>query len=147
VPEWVQRLGARLTVPTGKRVAGLAATGENAELTKEPIVNGSDGQVVDNARTLRTDVFPYNHRGNIGLSHVEGHVAAIIRERVREASQQSMHVSLVITREPCEGVLGCRKLLRDLIPTGSSITVYVKRDGEPPKWFGTFDGNGKATRK
>lgn len=146
VPEWIKRLAAKLTIPPGAKVAGMAATREGAELTKEPIVNGSAGQIVDNARTLRTDAFPYNIRGNIGLSHVEGHVAAVIRERFMNAPTDPLQVSLVLTREPCEGKLSCRKLLRDLIPQGSSITVYVKREDGSLRLFDTFNGNGKALR-
>jgi len=83
---------------------------------------------------------------NIGMTHVEGHVAAIIRERARAAPTEPVHASLVLTREPCPGRLGCQALLRDLLPAGSSITVYVKQKSGPPTWFDTFDGNGRVVR-
>jgi len=81
MPVWAPELAAKLNpLGPGVKTAGFATTPDGTSLTDAPITNGSAYQVVDNARTLRTELRPFGFPGNAALSHVEGHVAAIMRE-------------------------------------------------------------------
>ena len=113
-------------------MAGYAATPDGQLLHDQPIVNGARGAAVENQSTLR-DRWRYL---DVALTHVEGHVAGLMREP--NAPRQ---VVLVASREPCPGELGCRKLLPGMLPAGSELVVYVVRDGEP-QYFDTYTGTG-----
>jgi hypothetical protein len=102
------------------------------------IVNGSQGQIVDNAATLRMDERPWAMKGNIALSHVEGHVAALMRKK-----DGPQHVDLVVTREPCKGRYGCDERLAEVLPRGSTLSVYVRSGGQLTL-YKTFIGTGEA---
>jgi hypothetical protein len=125
-------MAARLRVPDGAKVAGLIATPTAEPLHDRPIVNGARGAVVDNRATLR----PRWRHLDVALTHVEGHVAAIMRE-----PDGPKQVVLVVSREPCPGELGCRKLLPGMLPADAHLSVYVAdRDGV--RYFDTYLGTG-----
>ncbi|GAB1688794.1 DddA-like double-stranded DNA deaminase toxin [Krasilnikovia sp. M28-CT-15] len=132
---------ARLRLPPSAYVAGIALDQDGHELHPEPIVNGAGGQIVDNAATLVRKKAPWSRTGNVGLSHVEGHVAALMRERL-----ELRRVRLVLTRKPCEGDLGCDELLPDMLPEGSMLEVYV-REGGQLRFHDRYVGNGKVVRR
>lgn len=104
------------------------------------IVNGEAGQLVNNAATLRTEDRPWDTKGNVALTHVEGHVAALMRKLGGPRK-----VSLVVTRDPCEGPYGCDERLPDILPIGSMLAVYV-REGGSLRYFKTYEGNGEAVK-
>jgi hypothetical protein len=122
-------------------VAGTAATPDRKSLTAKPIVNGTKGQVVDNAATLRTDLVPWAWRGNVGLTHVEGHVAAMMRER-----GGPREVILVGTREPCPDKFGCDATLRSMLPRGGVLHVYVRDGNGHTTYFDTYVGTGEGAK-
>ncbi|WP_412745319.1 DddA-like double-stranded DNA deaminase toxin [Krasilnikovia sp. MM14-A1004] len=105
-----------------------------------PIANGARGQIVDNAATLVRDWLPWSRAGNVGLAHVEGHVAALMRER-----PELEYVHLVLTSEPCKGKFGCNALLRDMLPIGSTLDVYVRERGKL-RFHDRYFGNGRVVR-
>lgn len=138
MPKVIRDLAVRLRLPPGAKVVGIAAGEDGKPLYPDPLVNGTGGQVVDNAATLRRNELPWSQPSNIGLSHVEGHVAALMRRPGAPA-----RVNLVVSREPCEGRFGCNELLSDMLPAGSTLVVYV-RDGGDVRYFNTYHGNGRA---
>jgi len=90
----------------------------------------SDGDKIDDERFVSGRVESARQRlaGRYALvrtftDHVEGHVAARLRMPGGPA-----HVILVQNQEPCKYAAGCDRLLRDVLPVGTSITVYVKDD-------------------
>ncbi|GAB1689508.1 hypothetical protein KRM28CT15_13110 [Krasilnikovia sp. M28-CT-15] len=94
--------------------------------------------MVDNAATLLREARPWNMESNIALTHVEGHIAALMRKR---GSPQ--RVNLVLTRDPCDGPYGCDERLPDMLPVGSTLTIYV-REGGQLRLFKTYAGNGEV---
>ncbi|MEV6596113.1 DddA-like double-stranded DNA deaminase toxin [Actinoplanes sp. NPDC051346] len=134
----IRAIAGKLRIPPGAEVAGIAI-GENGQaLHLGAIVSGAVGQLVNNQATLRMEARPWNMRGNIALAHVEGHVAALMREQ-----NGPRHVSLVITRDPCDGPYGCDERLPDMLPAGSTLTLYV-REGGGLRFFKKYIGNGRV---
>jgi hypothetical protein len=91
---------------------------------------------------LRTDLIPWAWRGNVGLTHVEGHVAAIMRQ-----PNGPSEVSLVITRAPCGEEFGCDATLRKMLPPGSVLTVYVQDENGVPRHYDTYEGTGEGVKE
>lgn len=71
-----------------------------------------------------------------------GHAEAKAVAAVREASGDQ-HVTMAIDEEPCQGVKGCDATLPDIIPAGSSITVYL-RGGDSVSLYRYCQGNGRG---
>ncbi|GIG61417.1 hypothetical protein Lfu02_57890 [Longispora fulva] len=109
------------------------------------ITSGSRYQIVDNAATLKTDIEPFVRPGNIGLAHVEGHIAALIRERAKALGQQ-VHATAVLTREPCPGDRGCHENLHKMLPFGSTLRVYVRQADGTLKQFKIYEGTGQGVK-
>jgi hypothetical protein len=132
VPPDVQRLAGRLTPwqPGGDTV-GYAYDAGGRRLEDERFVSGrieSAAQgLAGRYRLVRTFT-----------DHIEGHVAA----RMREPGGPD-HVVLVQNNEPCQYAAGCHRLLRDVLPVGKTITVYVK-DQQGVRRYGVYEGNGKG---
>lgn len=73
------------------------------------------------------------------MDHVEPHAAAIMRRP--EAPRRAI---LVINNIPCHEAgkpLMCEPLLPDLLPVGSTLTVYVS-DGNGTQFHKTYTGTG-----
>jgi Double-stranded DNA deaminase toxin A len=143
VPAWVRGLADKLDpLGPGVKAAGIATTPDGTPLTDAPITNGSAYQVVDSARTLRTDLRPFGFPGNVALSHVEGHVAAIMRE-----PNAPREVGLVMSRPPCGGKFGCDVSLPKLLPIGSTLTVYVCQPDGSVTYHATYRGDGSGVKQ
>jgi hypothetical protein len=72
------------------------------------------------------------------MDHAEAKTAAAIR-----ASTGGQRVRMVINKEPCQGVKGCDATLPAILPTGSSMTVYL-RDGDGVSFYRHYEGNGEG---
>ncbi|GAA3865207.1 hypothetical protein GCM10022243_34270 [Saccharothrix violaceirubra] len=65
------------------------------------------------------------------------------RMRVQRADDPAMrHVSLVLNRAPCEGTLGCDKLLPVVLPEGYTLSVYG-----PNGYYEKFSGGKSPWRR
>ena len=74
----------------------------------------------------------------MGIAHVEGHAAAIMRRR------RLTHTTLVVSERPCPGRMGCHAMLAHLLERGATLDVYVAgRQG--PVYWGTYTGTGEGT--
>jgi hypothetical protein len=80
---------------------------------------------------------PWRHLA-IATDHVEGHVAARMRE-----PGGPREVTLVINNEPCDDPLGCDKFLPMLMPRGSRLDVWVVGE-DGPRLFKTYRGTGEG---
>lgn len=110
IPETVTRLAEGLqpwkprTPVRARRLDG----GDDADF-----VSGKD---VKAAAGLRPE---YAARVSV-TDHAEGHLA----ERMRRPGARQ-HETLVVTKRPCPGDLGCDRTLPHIIPEGSTVTIYV----------------------
>jgi hypothetical protein len=122
VPAEVQLLADRLTPwKPGEDTVGYAYDDDRQHLDDERFASRRIGSasrgLAGRYRLVRTFT-----------DHIEGHVAA----RMREPGGPD-HVVLA----------GCDRLLRDILPVGKTITVYVK-DENGVRLYGVFEGNGKG---
>ncbi|WP_412540168.1 DddA-like double-stranded DNA deaminase toxin [Longispora sp. K20-0274] len=138
-------LAERLTLGPGVKVAGVIGLRDGKTLHDGVITNGAGYQVVDNAATLKPDVEPFNRIGNIGLTHVEGHMAALIRERALATGEQ-VHATAVLTKRPCPGPMGCHENLHLMLPFGSTLTVYVREPNGALRQVKTYVGTGLGVK-
>lgn len=130
----------REMLPRGVKTVGQVLDGDGQSWGPE-IWSGTNGPA-KGAPGLRTDGTKVKwHRLGAVLHHVEGHAAALLR---RDGAPK--HVTLVISKEPCAiPVIGCQSIIDDVLPRGSSITVYVaNEDGTVQKWNNGFNGNGRG---
>ena len=81
-----------------------------------PLRSGMDGPALDLPKPRP------NMNGNI-VSHVEAHAAAIMR------SEGLPDATLWMNRMPCGGSNGCLLNLSRMVPTGSTLNVYVMPEG------------------
>ncbi len=137
-PGFVSEVARRLRVPPGAKVAGIATTADGTPLHDEPIVNGSRGALTDNAATLKPNAagVPWSNL-DVALSHVEGHVAALMR-----TGRAPSRVTLVATEEPCTTRWGCHRLLPGLLPAASELAVYVADQHGNVRYHHTYRGTG-----
>ncbi|MGY0234895.1 DddA-like double-stranded DNA deaminase toxin [Longispora urticae] len=130
----------------GVKVAGAVLINDGGRLHPGVITNGTQGQVVDNAATLDQMVEPFGRRGNVGLTHVEGHMAAIIRARVK-ATGRHVHATAVLTREPCPDIPnGCERTLPKMLPFASTLTIYIKNPDGTLRHHKTYVGTGTGVK-
>jgi hypothetical protein len=143
VPTIVRDIARRLRVPPGAKTAGIATTAGGTPLHEGVVVNGTDGALVDNAASIRTDdpVIPW-HQVSATRTHVEGHIAALMRQ-----PEGPKEVVLVVNRPPCPGQRGCRTLLPGMLPQGSRMHVYVAGEDGSVSLFRTYVGNGRGVAR
>ncbi|GLZ78194.1 hypothetical protein Afil01_30010 [Actinorhabdospora filicis] len=124
-------------------------------INTEPVCNGSQEQLTDNRATVRDErVFPGRRNPkwahlDVVRSHVEGHFAALLR-----LEDGPREITLVVSREPCsepESLQGCEELLRDIIPVGKAIHVFVGGVDENGRslelrYFRSYWGTGKGVK-
>jgi nucleic acid/nucleotide deaminase of polymorphic system toxin len=150
-PSYVRRFAEALRIPAGAKAAGIACARDGTPLhdPNKPLTNGRRGGFEDtaNATTLSRKRVgardqPLWYQLDVALTHVEGHVAARMRE-----PDGPHEVVLVVTREPCGGELGCDAMLRSLIPRRATLYVYVAEPGRPARYFRSYTGDGKGVRQ
>lgn len=85
---------------------------------------------------------PFFSKWDTVWRHVESHAAAVMR---RMGGEQ--HLVLLVSREPCDNRPGgCEIALPKIIPRGSSLTVFVTRPGEEPRFYGSYEGTGEGLK-
>jgi Double-stranded DNA deaminase toxin A len=81
-----------------------------------PLESGYDGPALDLPK-------PRPGMNNNNVSHVEAHAAAIMR------SEGLTEADLYINRMPCPGTNGCMQLLSRMVPSGSTLNIFVMSRG------------------
>jgi len=51
---------------------------------------------------------------------------------------------LVVSKPPCPGPLGCDSVLRDLLPAGCTLTIYVLDAEGGVQYYDTYTGTGRG---
>lgn len=127
LPEVVRRAANALPVrQQGDPTNGVALIGED----QVKLRSGRDESMV-------ADLHPALASYVAMTDHVESHVAARMRrDRVREAT-------LVINNEVCEGRFSCDRLLPDILPIGSRLTLY-ERVGGVVRLRRVYSGTGRG---
>jgi hypothetical protein len=135
LPAAVVRLASKLSPwRDGENARGYAFDADHRSLNDEPFVSGRVRSAAHGLRPVRGGGHPVTV-----TDHVEGHVAA--RMRVDGGPRE---VTLVINKAPCaDRPFGCDRLLPDIIPAGSRLTVYVV-EANGPRLYRTYEGTGKA---
>jgi hypothetical protein len=118
---------------------------DGAMIIRHPFTTG-DGRLRSGAvgacrDTLKEDWHPTDQ---VTWEHVEGHAAAYLRE-----PDTPDHLDIVVNNEPCRGngpYVGCEEVLRDEIPQGKSMTVYVT-DSRITRPHDTYHGTGRGVRQ
>lgn len=143
VPDFVTAAAHRLRdrVPHSKTV-GLLLDGEGNPLSNE-IWSGEDGPGRGAPRLRRDGPKPWAGM-TPAKEHVEGHAAAILRQ-----DDAPSGAVLVLTKKPCPGRYGCRQLLPDLLPRGTTLRVYVVAEDGTVELFGKrpYRGNGLGVKR
>jgi hypothetical protein len=118
---------------------------DGALIVREPFTTG-DGRLRSGAvPECRDTVEPDWHRTDqVTWEHAEGHAAAYLRH-----PDTPDHIDVVVNNEPCRSngpYVGCEEVLRDEIPQGKSMTVYVT-DGRNTRPHDTYHGTGRGVRR
>ncbi len=99
---------------TGGRTSGVLVRPDGSQV---PLVSGRSGGPALSLPKPRPGV-----NGNI-VTHVEAHAAAVMRnEGLGDAT-------LYINRVPCGGRNGCMVNLSRMVPSGSTLNIYVMPQG------------------
>lgn len=147
VPPDVARLVvARRLAPwrPGEDTVGYLFDPARRYFEEERLVSGRVPEAAEGLRSYRSGGFPMGVR-----DHVEGHVAARIRRLHAAAADLGVEApwdfTLVINNQPCAGPVGCHRILRNILPQDSRLTVYVVRaaDGRP-ELHDVYVGDGRA---
>jgi hypothetical protein len=136
IPAFIAEAAARLT--HRKKTVGSAFDQDGQPLIGQDIMSGGElepGIPPTDTRLRRDGKW---HRLESARTHVEGKVAA----KMRKDGQQ--RVSVIVTRPPCPGPDGCRVRLRQVLPAGATLTVYVANPDGTARYFDTFLGTGEA---
>lgn len=143
-PSYVRDAAGELPVresPAAK-TTGIAFDRAGRRLTAEPIWSGEDGPAAGAPGLRRDDpVYPW-HQLNAALTHVEGHVAALMR-----APDGPREVVLVLNNPPCTKRMGCHRLLPGMIPEGSQVHVYLARPAGSAQFLRTYTGHGRGVSR
>jgi SCP1.201-like deaminase len=125
----------------GDKTTGIAFDQSGNRLSGGMIWSGEDGPAAV-APYLRGDdpAIPWQKLKS-ATSHVEGHVAALMR-----APGGPRRVSLVANNPPCPGRRGCGALLPGILPAGAELDVYVS-DTDGVKFFATYRGHGRGVER
>ncbi|MCD0444278.1 hypothetical protein LO763_11660 [Glycomyces sp. A-F 0318] len=129
IPPLVQRLAQRLPVwDEDEPTLAYAYTDEDGVETE--FRSGRDA-------AAKTGLKP-DYANRWIMDHAEAKTAAAIR-----AATSDQRVTMVINKEPCQGVKGCDATLPAIIPARSSVTVYL-RDGDGVSFYRHYEGNGEG---
>lgn len=144
MPEFVERIAASMPYPqVGGQTVGMITDPEGRPLNTERILSGVGPATAPPGQPspgLRPDYPPAQWEA--ALRHVEGHVAALMR-----APSGPQNVVLVVSKAPCPPPRGCQVILPRILPAESHLTVYVAERGKPPRYFDTYDGNGRGVQQ
>ena len=130
-PAAVGRFARRLPARTSDKspVHGFLVAPNGSAI---PVTSGKNMDTVsDLLRTYRP----------IAVDHAEGRAA---RQMRRYAVTKA---DLVINDEPCNyPQVGCRDAVPEMLPEGSTLTIWVREADGSLRYFGTCRGNGKGIR-
>ncbi|HEY3505789.1 MAG TPA: DddA-like double-stranded DNA deaminase toxin [Actinocatenispora sp.] len=135
VPAYVQRIAddfQHVRPPSTQTVGYLSGT----PLHDGRIISGADGPARD-APGLNPD-YPVS-RWETALKHVESHAAALLRHD--DAPTEAV---LVVSKEPCGGPRGCQVVLPRILPSGTTLHVYLAEPDRPVRWYDSYPGNGRG---
>jgi hypothetical protein len=130
VPPLVRQLGDRLPEGGKGRQTVIFAVNDD-ESTAIEFSSGRDASTKEGLKPA--------YQRLIIMDHAEAKLAAAIRS----SEGGARHVTAVINNEPCPGPAGCDAVLPGLIPSGTTVSLYVKTD-EGTLFYGEYQGNGKA---
>jgi RHS repeat-associated protein len=108
-----------LAAYAGGKTSGVLVRADGSQV---PLESGYDGPALDLSKPRP------GMNGNI-VSHVEAHAAAIMR------SEGLDDATLYINRMPCGGANGCMLNVSRMVPSGSTLNIYVMPQGSA----GTFE--------
>jgi hypothetical protein len=130
VPPLVRQLGVRLPEGGKGRQTVIFAVNDDESMAIE-FSSGRDDSTKEGLKPA--------YQRLIIMDHAEAKLAAAIRS----SEGGARHVTAVINNEPCPGPAGCDAVLPGLIPSGTTVSLYVKTD-EGTLFYGEYQGNGKA---
>jgi hypothetical protein len=135
VPAAVVRLAGRLSPwQPGESAVAYAVHSNGQQFSDVPFTSGRVPAAAHGLRQLRGGGLPVTV-----TDHVEGHIAAHMR-----APNGPRDVTVVINKVPCDDrPFGCHRILPDILPTGSRLTVYVV-DAAGVRYHHTYQGTGRA---
>jgi hypothetical protein len=93
--------------------------------------------------SLADDLVPRARTWMSAISHVEAHVAAMMRR-----GQAPDHVTVVVNNDVCTGARSCDSLLPGMLRPGQRMRVYVADPQSPDgvRFYRDYEGNGKGIR-
>ncbi|GIL32039.1 DddA-like double-stranded DNA deaminase toxin [Actinocatenispora comari] len=139
LPGYVQQAAGQLPQRAdGDKTTGLAYDTAGRPLSTGPIVSGRSGPGRGAPYLRRDDPAIRWHLMQAVVEHVEGHMAALMRQ-----PGAPREVVLVINNVPCRGPRGCRTLLPGVIPARTRLTVFVTDHGQT-RYYATYVGHGRG---
>ncbi|WP_197001715.1 DddA-like double-stranded DNA deaminase toxin [Longispora fulva] len=105
---------------------------------------GTDTSIADDLDVprLRSGVPP-----DVAYLHVEAKVAAHMRRHNMPAAEVIIDNTVCGSNEwDRDWKLTCEKVLPSILPNGSTLTVWVTRDGGQSWWRGQFEGTGERIK-
>ncbi len=125
----------------GDKAVGYATDSSGRLLHTGELWSGENGPG-EGAPGIRHDGPKPWHRMPVVYHHVEGHTAALVRERARQGKEPD--AVLVISEPPCPGRYGCDRILPEILPRGAQLRVFVVgEDGSVTEHRGRpYVGNG-----
>lgn len=137
-PEAVRVAGRDLPERSGGRgpTHGWLLDGDLRPIADQPIRSREDPSL-----TTDLDLRPRERLSRSLTSHVEAHVAALMRR-----GRIGPEVVLVLNNRVCAGEASCERFLASILPVGTRLAIFVRDGDKPTRLAGIYEGTGERIR-